>query len=425
MNFVDFLAENKRWLAGAMLLMFASSPGQTLIIAQYSAEIRETFALSHGAFGTLYMLATLASAVVLIWAGKSVDHHAPNSVGVTSIVMLAGFALLVAYAPNIWLLGFALFGLRLFGHGMLPQTAITAIGRWFQKRRGKAVAVGTLGILLGEALLPMLIVSSMALFGWRETWMLTSLILVVFILPVTWFLLRIDRTPREQDAAHDDNAAKAPNWKRSQVLRDWRFWVVMMGLLASPFMLTGVLFHQVHITEAKLWERTVFPASLPLFAVAGAVFSFLSGFVIDKIGAAKTLAPALLLLAAGLIALALAQHPAVAPLAIFLLGGAVGATGTVNGAIWPELYGTLHLGAIRAVAFAGFTFSTSLSPGLMGWLIDLNISIDLQLMVAAAYTFGIGFLVLLSARFMIAKSPETGIEPLTRASLQSTEPEPK
>ncbi|MEP3275231.1 MAG: MFS transporter [Stappiaceae bacterium] len=425
MGFIEFLTDNKRWLSGSLLLMFASSPGQTLIIAQYSAEIRETFTLTHGAYGSLYSLATVASAAILIWAGKSVDHFSPATVGVASIFMLACFVLLVAYAPNIWVLGIAFCGLRLFGHGMLPQTAITAIGRWFHERRGKAVAIATLGILLGEALLPLVIVSSMALFGWRETWVLTSLILVFAMVPICWGLLRVDRTPKGGGSTKARSSAKVPDWTRSQVLRDWRFWIVMLGLLVCPFMLTGVLWHQVHLMDAKSWDRTVFPASLPLFAVAGAAFSFLSGSIIDKIGAPKTLAPALLLVAGGLFTLGLAEHPTFAPLAIFLLGGAVGATGTINGAIWPELYGTQHLGAIRAVAFAGFTFSTSLSPGLMGWLIDQNVSIDVQLMVGAAYTFGVMLILLLTVRHLKAKSPEESIETLTPVSAASTEPASK
>ncbi|MEL7374850.1 MAG: MFS transporter, partial [Pseudomonadota bacterium] len=68
-----FLRRNFRWIAGGFLLTFFSSFGQTYFISASVAEWQQAFGLSHGEFGRLYMLATLASAMSLPFVGRLVD----------------------------------------------------------------------------------------------------------------------------------------------------------------------------------------------------------------------------------------------------------------------------------------------------------------------------------------------------------------
>ncbi len=70
MTLFDFIRRNLRWVAGGFLLGFGSSFGQTFFIAQFSSQIRETYNLSHGDFGSIYMFATLASAATLIYLAE-------------------------------------------------------------------------------------------------------------------------------------------------------------------------------------------------------------------------------------------------------------------------------------------------------------------------------------------------------------------
>ena len=71
-TFFGFVRENARWLAGGFLLTYFSSFGQTFFISASVAEWQAAFALSHGGFGLLYLLATLGSALCLPWVGRLV-----------------------------------------------------------------------------------------------------------------------------------------------------------------------------------------------------------------------------------------------------------------------------------------------------------------------------------------------------------------
>ena len=58
MHIPAFLRDNSRWLAAGMLLTFLSSFGQTFFISIFAGDIRDTFGLSHGAWGGIYALGT-------------------------------------------------------------------------------------------------------------------------------------------------------------------------------------------------------------------------------------------------------------------------------------------------------------------------------------------------------------------------------
>ena len=89
MSYLMFLRDNARWLAGGFLLTLFSSFGQTFFISLSAGDIRAEYGLSHGAFGTLYMLATLASAFTLPRLGQIVDRYSARRVAFIIIPLLA------------------------------------------------------------------------------------------------------------------------------------------------------------------------------------------------------------------------------------------------------------------------------------------------------------------------------------------------
>jgi MFS family permease len=77
--------------------------------------------------------------------------------------------------------------------------------------------------------------------------------------------------------------------------------------------------------------------------------------------------------------------------AIFVFMGLVGISNgfaaTLFGALWPELYGVRHLGAIRSVVLSVLVFGSALGPGLTGFLIDRGVSYPFQIATMGTYCF--------------------------------------
>ena len=405
MTFFQFLQRNLRWVAGGFLLGFGSSFGQTFFIAQFSSQIRETYNLSHGDFGSIYMFATLASAATLIYLGRVVDYYRPVVVGCAAIVILAGFSFLMSWHNSIILLAICLYGLRLFGQGMLPHTSQTAMSRWFHGSRGKALSLASFGNMAGEALLPLAAVSLMALLSWRDLWSAAGVTLLVCFLPLAYLTLKKDRTPENPLASSKTNGP-AVSWTRKQVMSDWRFWVVITAVLTVPFLVTGLMFHQVHFMEAKGWERTVIPSYLPLYAAAGAVFSMLTGMLIDRFSAVSLLPLCVIPLGISMLVFAFGREEYSVPVAMVILAITVGSWGALASAVLAELYGTAHLGSIRAVYTAMMVFASALAPGLMGVLLDNGIGLDTQFAFSSLYCFGLGLMLFaVKPQLMLVRSP--------------------
>jgi len=393
----SFYRRSWSWLAATFLLAFASSFGQTFFISLFGGEIRDEFGLSHGEFGQIYLVGTVASALVLIWLGKLADQMRVITLGVATILALSIATTGMAFVAHWSMLVGVIFTLRLFGQGMLSHISMTAAARWFDRDRGKALAVSGLGHPAGEAIWPSLVVAMIFAIGWRETWIAAAGFLLVVIVPV-FILLLAGKPASPRRVEEEDNAGgwEKTQWTRSAVLRSPQFYMLMPGLLAAPFIGTGMVFHQAHLAEQKGWTLKFFAASFAAYPFASVLAAFAAGFLIDRFSARRMLPFFLLPMVGSLMLLATSSAPYAAAGGMGLLGMTAGMASAMLGAIWAELYGTRHIGAIRSLAMAQMVFATALAPGLMGWLIDAGVALETQFVVMALYTLTVsGFFVLL------------------------------
>ena len=250
-----------RFLLFGFLLTFWSSPGQTFFISLFSGELRADLGLSDGEFGAVYSLATLASAIVMVWSGSLVDRVDLGRFARWAVCGLAAGCLVVSFSNGIWMLIVGIFLLRQMGQGLMSHSSSTAMVRYLHRDRGKASALASMGYAVSEAVMPILVVTMIALVGWRQGWQVTAVVLLVLMLPViTWLLKGHDQRHADyeraviQEQTDDHPESGRGNWTRSQVLRDPCFYGVLPGLMSQQLMFTGFIFHQVHLVGEKGWS---------------------------------------------------------------------------------------------------------------------------------------------------------------------------
>ncbi|MEM7612228.1 MAG: MFS transporter [Pseudomonadota bacterium] len=380
-----FIRRNFRWLAGGFLLTYFSSFGQTYFISASVAEWQMAFDLSHGEFGRLYMMATLASALCLPFVGRLVDVMPEHKTILIVVPLLALATWLAALASSVAVLVVAIFLLRLLGQGMMTHIALTATGRWFAAGRGRAVSLVVLGHQGGEASIPLAFAVIATAFGYQAGWIVAGTTLLLVGLPLAAWCYH---KPRSPNASHDSDPISQDvgrSWTRAQVLRDPIFWVLLCGVLAPAFIGTTIFYHQDYLAELQGWPPQLFAQSLMVMAVTTVVVALIIGTIIDRIGAVRILPVFLLPLASACFALSSAGSPATLFVTMFLLGVSYGVSSTLFGALWPEVYGTLHLGAVRSVIVSAMVFSTAAGPGITGTLIDAGISLPEQMLSLALY----------------------------------------
>lgn len=386
MNSDRFLRNNAAWLVAGILLTFSSSSGQTFFIALFAEPLRAKFSLSHGDWGGLYTTATFCSAATLLVIGRAVDVMRVRTLAMIVYGVLICLAVAMANVSSVIMLTVIIYGLRLCGQGMMTHMAMTAMARWFARRRGRAVAIAALGVTFGEGFLPVITVGLIAIVGWQHTWLAAALVMACILCPIVFFLLRHERKPGVDDGSHSTVGMQGRHWTRAEVLRHWFFWALTPGLIIPPFTTTALFFHQAYVVEVKGWELSDYVLTFPVYSGCVLLMSFVSGIVIDRYGCLKILPVYLLPLSASLIVLALAGPLPMAYLYMGLLGITTGTAGTMLGTLWAEIYGTKNLGGIRAIAVAVMVLGTGLGPGIMGWLVDLGVAVETQCFWMAGYT---------------------------------------
>jgi len=384
MRFFDFLRANVPWLSAGVLLTFSSSFGQTYFISIFAGAIREDFGLTHGQWGGIYTLGTVASAIVMVWAGALTDIFRVRALGIIVLSFLAAACLFLIWIPSVWLLPVAIFFLRFAGQGMTSHIATVAMARWFVAARGRALSIAALGFAVGEAFLPLSFVAMMVFVPWRWLWVGAAVFSIAAI-PLLLRLLRTERTPQSIAREVQSPGMQGLQWTRNGVLKHWLFWAMIPTLLGPSAFGTAFFFQQVHYAQTKGWTHVELVALFPVFTLSATASMLVSGWAIDRFGTARLMPIFQLPMALGFVVLSFAQTVPMAAVGIVLLGLSTGVNSTLPGAFWAEFYGTRHLGSIKAMATAVMVLGSAIGPGITGYLIDFGLPFKDQMVGIAIY----------------------------------------
>lgn len=391
-SFLPLIREEWRLLLFGFVMTFGSSLGQTYFIGLFSAEIRSDLDLSHGDFGGLYSAATLASAILLLWTGSLIDRMQLRHFAYLVTAGLALACALAAISNGPLLLFCALLALRHMGQGLMSMAGGTTVVRYLDHQKGKANALGGMGYSVSEALLPSLVIASIALLGWRQSWLLWGAGLALTLPLLTrWLLanheLRHQHYLREIDGrANGDAINQRRQWTRAEVVRDPFFYLFLPVLLAQPLLFTGFMFHQVQLVEEKGWSLTAWGGLFLFYALVNTGCKLFAGVLVDRFSAIRLVPLICLPMGAGLLALAMGNAFYIAIVYMGLLAVSVGIYSTLSSPFFSEMYGTLHLGSIKSLTTAAMVFATAIAPVVMGWLIDAGVSMGVMAVGGAVYT---------------------------------------
>lgn len=386
-GYVDVFRSYWPMLLFGLLTVFFGNFGQSFFISWYGAAIQDQLGLSAAAYGSAYSGATLVSGLTIMAVGGLVDRVALRWFVAAVCGGLTLAALLMWQVSSLVSLYVALFLLRFCGQGLMPHTAMTAMGRYFSVNRGKAISVATNGVPLGEIVLPSIAVALIALFGWQGSWLVIAIFMPLVFLPLVFWLLG-RAGPSEIETVGNvrtDQPDDVPDGSRRTLLADYRFWLALPMLIAQPFIVTGLFIHQGFFLSEKGWTPALFATSFIAYGAAHWVAAIITGSLVDRFTATRLMKFIGIPMATALVLGAVLDGNAVVFLMMGILGIAVGMAGTIMNAIWAEVYGTTHLGSIRALFTSMMILSTAASPVLLGLVIDGGISGPTLLLAMGLY----------------------------------------
>jgi len=381
-----FKSLNFKVILFGFIFTFFSSFGQSFFLGLFNSSIRDALSITHGQFGSIYASATLLSSFILVWIGKKIDDINILKFASYVIALLAFSCFLFSKISSVIFLFFSIFLMRLSGQGLMSHAATTTISRFFEKSRGRALSATWLGLSLAEFILPLLIIFLLTFLDWRNIWISIS-ILIIVVLPIFSFLLikNIKLDSREISNFNDVKKKKIKQWKRIEVLQDYRFYVICLSMLAMPSIATGTFVYQSFIVSSKNWGPYIIAQSFMVYSILSVITLFLSGFLIDKFSSRKLLIYMNIPLLFSTFVLYYFDSPFSSFAFLGLIGISNGLANVLGSATWAEIYGVKYIGSIKALTTALMVFSTAFGTAIFGIFIDNGFSIEKIALILGCY----------------------------------------
>ncbi len=366
------------------IFTFFSSFGQSFFLGLFNESIRNELNITHGQFGSIYASATLLSSIILIWVGKKIDDFDVLKFSFFVISLLAISTFTFSKINSVAFLFVAILLMRFSGQGMMSHTASTTISRYFTNTRGKALSTGWFGLSTAEFLMPVTIIYALTIMDWRNIWIIISVAIILFLPLVSYFLVKeVKLSSRE-----DDNEVIKENikqWKRFEVIKDYRFIIIALNMLAMPWIATGIFVYQSFILSAKNWGEYTIAQSFMVYSIASVLTLFVAGYLIDKFTSRKLLIYMNIPFLISLLILIYFQSPVSSFFFLGLIGVSNGFANVLGSSTWAELYGVKFIGSIKALTTALMVFSTAFGTALFGLMIDFDFSIEQISMISGGY----------------------------------------
>ncbi|OUV61620.1 MAG: MFS transporter [Candidatus Pelagibacter sp. TMED128] len=380
------LSLSKKVVIFGFIFTFFSSFGQSFFLGLFNAPIRNELGITHGQFGNIYATATICSSVILIWIGKKIDDYRIFYYSFFVIILLFLSSLFFSFINSIYFLAVAIFLMRLSGQGLMSHASTTTISRFFERSRGKALSTIWLGLSTAEFILPVMITYFFLIYSWRTVWQGIA-ILIILLLPFVIIntIKSVNLDSREIDFNSKNKKTKIKSWRRRDVIKDYRFYIVSLNMLAMPWLATGTFVYQSFISDSKMWTIYTIPKAFMVYSITSIATLFLSGFLVDKFTGRKLILFMNIPLLLAMYVLFKFNHEIFAYIFLGLVGISNGLANVLGSSTWAEIYGVKHIGSIKALTTALMVFSTAFGTAIFGLFIDKGFTIENIAFVGGSY----------------------------------------
>ena len=379
------LSINKKVIIFGFIFTFFSSFGQSFFLGLFNAPIRNELGITHGQFGNIYATATIFSSLLLIWVGKKIDEYQIIYYSFFVIFLLFFSSLFFSFINSIIFLSIGIFLMRFSGQGLMSHTSTTTISRFFEKSRGKALSTIWFGLSSAEFILPVLVTYLFVIYSWRSVWQGIAIIIIIFLpFVVLNTIKKVKLDSREKDLDLS-KSFKIKSWRRREVVKDYRFYILSLNMLAMPWIATGVFVYQSFISDSKMWKIYTIPKAFMVYSIASIITLFCSGFLVDKFTSRKLIPIMNIPLLISMFVLFYYQNEMSAFIFLGLIGISNGLANVLGSSTWAEIYGVKFIGSIKALTTAFMVFSTAFGTAVFGLMIDNGYLIENIAFVSGIY----------------------------------------
>ena len=356
-------------VASAGVVVFCTGPGQSYVFSVFIDSIIEDTGLSRTGVSVLYLASTALSALLVTFVSRLADRYGARIMLVAAGIGLGAACFGMATATHILLFFVAFAALRALGQGSLSISCVLLVNQWFVSRRGRAVAIMTMGAVVSTALFPPFARFLIDSIDWRGAYAILGVLVIALIVPVAILVVRnrpedmglfpdgSDRPP-----VSETRPAASTARRRANVYLSPGFWLLAISLSTPSLVSTALIFHQASIFEENGLSATVAASSFALYSAASAVCSLAAGFAVDRIGPNLLVVFSMATLLATLVLAVVSDSLIVAMIYVLMMGISAGSYIIVQSTIWAYHYGRHGLGRIQGPAMTLSVCASAVGP---------------------------------------------------------------
>ncbi len=374
------------------LALLASIPGQTMGVGVFTDQLINSLQLTRTQLSTAYMLGTIASSLMLPYAGILIDRFGSRVVMMVAAIGLGLSVITLSYSDYIacWAandsyiaamsVAFVCFMcMRFTGQGCLAMVSRVSIGKWFNHRRGLATAISGVFVAFGFSASPRPLNALVQALGWRNACLVLALAVGLGMALLAWLFHRdnpeacgLTMDGNGDESWHKKQAARVPETRqeftREQALKNIAFWAFSLGTGLQAFVITGLTFHMSSIgAEMGFTRAQSYEIFLPMSAFTVSV-NFLGGWISDRMKLKWLLLLMMLAQGAGSAGMLSFGEPIGWWLLVVGYGVSGGLFNVLVTVTWPRFFGRKHLGAISGMNMSIMVFASAIAPALFAKL---------------------------------------------------------
>lgn len=220
-------------------------------------------------------------------AGWAADRLPANFVIGLGLLCSAAAYVAIAFANSA--VALILLYVVVLSPGFIFATAIptqAVVCRWFDRRRGFAMGMNALGVVLAGVMFPPLVVALLPHIGWRTIWIAAAALIGLLAAPLALLAL-YDRPPADDPFGYVDVVRKQTDTDIHSVwaiLRRPNFWIVAAVYVASLSVYLSVTFNLGPIVLSHGFDLALAGILISLLSAADFGGKLLFGVLVDWLG---------------------------------------------------------------------------------------------------------------------------------------------
>lgn len=390
--------EGRRFFYGWYLVAvgFLANVAATFTLAStlsvFLKPLTEDLGVSRGVFSLLRSGESLIGAALAPMVGSLVDRYGGRWLMTLGALVVGGGFLLLSQVAEFWQFALVRWSLVSIGDAFVGSMVINVvISRWFIRKRGRAIAISSMGIGFSKVGMPVLAASLLLWLGWRVTWAVFGLLTLALVVGPAFVYVRRwpedmglhpDGTdgPSYERSSYANSRPGAPRpaapeevvWNRREAVRTRSFWLIVIIFGVSSVGVTGLNLHVFSYVIDTGHTPIVAATVMSTIALMQLASPLGWGLLTERIDLRKATMLKFLIQAAGLGLAITANNLVVLYSGFFLYGIGLGGGMVLPDIIWASYFGRLSLGKVRGLGLLVTNILSAAGPPFFGFLFDLT-----------------------------------------------------